>query len=1038
MIVLFVSGIVPLFGQRRQPQCHTYTDRDGLLQNTVTSIVMDRREIMWFGTEAGLHAFDGHTFLTFQHNPSDSMTLSGNYVSAILEDRNERLWIGTDGGGLCYLDKSTGFFHSFVDTTRFFSNQDVLCMAENYDGRLWLGSSQGLRVFDPDSQVFRRIRLFPARRGPEAECHIETIVDDGEGGVWVGSLDGLFHHDKGGRVTHWARPAAPFRDHQVWAVANGPGSLLWVGTNAGLYVLDRQSGVISHAWGDGKIRGIHPAGSLLWVATLGQGLFLVDPVSGHGIPYPHDPANPLTPGSNSILASYVDYSGALWLGTQGGGVSVMSMAGQEFMTLNEKNGLRNVMTWSFIEFQDKVWVGTASGIATIDWEAAKVRYDVGPADLAKKSVLAMSVDNHNRVWVGTNGDGLMVIEGKRGVTYRHDPLDSVTISSDVIYAILPDMEEDVWIGTLNGLNRLNAKTGQIRRYSHDAMDSSTINHNIVLTMHRDRIGRLWVGTNAGLCRYVDTADRFERIRLPLDSMSFSDHDFVQCFYEDTMRQVLWIGTTHGMIRMGNRHAGRLTRKDGLPSDLVYGMVGDRDHRLWISTSRGLCRYDPSDGSTLLFDASHGLQGNDFNQGAVLSLKDGRILFGGTRGLTVFRPVDSADATCDGRVVVSRLAVEGQQIRPLVYDDTLELDVPWDSTRILFEFALLKYENPEGHRYQYLMEGFDKRWSSAEKTRTAAYAHLEPGTYRFRVRAYDGHGTLNSREAMVRLTVRSPWWATWWFAGVGTAGLVTLVMGGFFLRLRSLHRQNEHLESVVLKRTKDLRDAHETLEKRVVERTRELRELSGHLENVREEERTRIAREVHDELGQQMTVLKMDIAWLGKWCEDRRLTEKIREMTERVGVTIESIQRIASELRPAILDQVGLAEAIEWQLRQVEKKTELFCAFKCDDQLPVIHRDTVTAVFRVLQEALTNVIRHAEATRVDVHLTANDQTLELVIQDNGRGISQDCMASFKSIGLISMRERALLCGGLAEIGRAKEGGTMIRVLVPVRSHDPQGS
>jgi signal transduction histidine kinase len=228
-----------------------------------------------------------------------------------------------------------------------------------------------------------------------------------------------------------------------------------------------------------------------------------------------------------------------------------------------------------------------------------------------------------------------------------------------------------------------------------------------------------------------------------------------------------------------------------------------------------------------------------------------------------------------------------------------------------------------------------------------------------------------------------------------------------------------------------RREREQAEERLRQSHDQLRALTGHLQFVREEERTRIAREVHDELGQALTGLKLDLSWLsGKFHGARGLQHKIRTMSGQIDATIHTVRRIATELRPGVLDSLGLAAAIEWQGADFQERTGIQCEVKIDVMEPIHERDFSTACFRIFQETLTNIIRHAHATRVKVHLEQEDRELILTVRDNGRGITEGEVVHARSIGLIGMQERAAQVGGTVFFFGLPERGTTVTMRVPL--------
>jgi signal transduction histidine kinase len=234
----------------------------------------------------------------------------------------------------------------------------------------------------------------------------------------------------------------------------------------------------------------------------------------------------------------------------------------------------------------------------------------------------------------------------------------------------------------------------------------------------------------------------------------------------------------------------------------------------------------------------------------------------------------------------------------------------------------------------------------------------------------------------------------------------------------------------------LREAKERTErKHAVEQLRQsheqLRALSVYLQHVREEERMRISRAVHDELGQALTGLKIDLSWLSSRLPKQLnpLLEKARNMSSHIDETIQTVRRISTELRPGILDHLGLVAAIEWQANEFQTRTGIQCRFAHALDRTILDENLNTAFFRIFQETLTNVIRHANATGVEVDLYDEEGQLILEVRDNGRGITREQIFNMKSIGLLGMRERAGLLGGEVRISGTPKKGTKVTISIP---------
>lgn len=277
-----------------------------------------------------------------------------------------------------------------------------------------------------------------------------------------------------------------------------------------------------------------------------------------------------------------------------------------------------------------------------------------------------------------------------------------------------------------------------------------------------------------------------------------------------------------------------------------------------------------------------------------------------------------------------------------------------------------------------------------------------------------------------------------FWGIGVA----MVVAEYFRKVRNeLKTKNKALEIGLEEKNRALEQANMALHEEIMERrqaerqltemNRQLRDLSARLHAIREEERTRIAREIHDVLGQQLTVLKMDIAWLNRKLTDESLREKAKAMLATADETLQSVRKLATELRPGVLDDLGLIAAIEWQCREFESRTGIRCMLNTDLHDLDCAKEIATAVFRIFQETLTNILRHAQATEIVIAIRVNDNVLYVEISDNGRGIKQEEINNGRSLGLLGMKERMNMVGGELQITGAPGKGTMVKLVIPLQ-------
>jgi len=280
-------------------------------------------------------------------------------------------------------------------------------------------------------------------------------------------------------------------------------------------------------------------------------------------------------------------------------------------------------------------------------------------------------------------------------------------------------------------------------------------------------------------------------------------------------------------------------------------------------------------------------------------------------------------------------------------------------------------------------------------------------------------------------------------GVSRGDEIGVLASSFNKMAEDLSRHRRHLNELVEARTTELSDANRRLEVEIAERRRaerelhrsreELRRLASHLQSVREQERTDVAREIHDELGQALTALKLDLHWVGQRLADGRagVRAKIAGMSKAVDATVQAVRRISSQLRPKLLDDLGLSAALEWQARDFEQRAGVACQIRSEPDDVVLDPARSTALFRIFQETLTNVARHAQASRVDVVLRDFADAVEMTVSDDGTGIPPQAVCDGGSLGIVGMRERVRGLGGQLEIIGRPGHGTSVRVAIPRR-------
>jgi signal transduction histidine kinase/ligand-binding sensor domain-containing protein/DNA-binding response OmpR family regulator len=1049
--------------ERRQTHFDRLSIEDGLAQGVVWALAQDRDGFIWIGTEDGLNRFDGYRFVTYRPRADDPESLSGLWVLAIHEDRRGRLWIATRDGGLNRFDRAAARFSHFrhdPDDPSSLPSDQVTRILEEPDGTIWLATNRGLARWRSESGAFETFRHDPADPSSLPDDAV-TALAAGRGELWVGTLGGLARLDRAtGRFLRYPLPrpragrasvlpdAAHDRVHALRLDRNGH---LWVGTAAGLRWLDLTGSAPrwSAPFGDpgpelatGQISSILEAsGGDIWIGVRGGGLHRLDRVARRFEHYASDPANPRSLSDSSVICLMEDRDRRLWVGTERGLNKVepgrRAFAHYRHDPRDPSSLSANKVAGMLEDRRGRIWIATrGGGLNRFDPERetfVAFRHDPRRADsLSHDEVWSIAEDGAGRLWVGTRDATLHRFDPDTGRFARYPvpappgPNGTRVRAADRIFDLLADREGFLWIAlTGGGLVRFDPQTNAFSGYRHDPRNPRSLSHDDVSDIFQDRQGRLWIATDGGGLNRLDRATgTFVRYRHDPRNPRSLGHDAVSVIHEDP-EGTLWIGTYGAGIDRFDPDTGtfdHVTEAHGLPDAIVYGIADGGDGSLFLSTNRGLCRFQPRTGAVEVFEASHGLQGTEFGLKAFLQARNGRLYFGGFNGFNAFwpelvgpdrqpPPVVITDFLIANRPVALRRIDPGSPLeRPI--GATRELTLSYRHSVIAFEFAALHYTNPARNQYAYRLDGFDTDWipASAAK-RVATYTNLPPGRYTFRVRAANLDGVWNDEGASLALVILPPFWQTGWFkASAGTAA-IALVVALVHGRTRRLTRQRRRLEVLVARRTRELSEANAWLadaNRRLADTNERLAAANRELEEARRSAlaAARAKSEFLANMSHEIRTPMNGVLGYAGLLEATPLTAEQRDYVATIRASGQALLVVLND----ILDMSKIeAGRIELETRPfsvrgcVEEALDLVApqaAEKGLDLASLVPPDVPARIVgdpmrlrQVLGNLLSNAVKFTETGEVVVEVavagrTPVEVTLRCTVRDTGIGISPD--------------------------------------------------
>ena len=961
-----------------------WTTDDGLPGSRVTAILQSQDGYLWLGTRNGLGRFDGVRFTIF--NSGNTPEMQSPHFTSLFEAADGTLWIGHETGELTLY--RNGKFQACPIHAAWHGGKIEFIFADPA-GDIWLVNDLGELLCTKNDLVIPS----PPGRIP----HLIALACVPGSGIWVQRDDDVselkhgqlcpvrFEGDAGGR---YIQGIGASRDGGVWVLA-GSRIRKW---KDGKWVGDLGSA----PWGWAAVNRVLETreGNLL-AGTSDHGLYLVFPGQGcmqlcHTNSFP----------DNWITALCEDREGNLWVGTGNSGLAKLHAG--NITTIGPPDHWQGCAILSVAHAPDgALWIATEG--------AGLYRYNHGSwtnfnqsCGLRHSYVWSVLPDARGNPLAGTWGGSVFQWNGS-----QFEVLPGLNDLSAPVPALLGTVNEGVLIGTSIGL--LRYERGQavwLARAPELALPD-------VRTVLQEPDGTLWFGmSGGGLGRLSQGVLRQFRRADGLAS------DFVQCLHR-ARDGSLWIGTIGGLNRFKDGRFATLTKQQGLPDDTICALEDDGRGCFWISSHGGIVRVDQdelarcADGliqslHCLTYGLSDGLPTLECSGGfqpAACRTEDGQLWFPTSKGLVMVDPGKVRTNPLAPPVIIEQMLVDDQAVNPAAAAGG-PLRVAPGQHRFEFQFTGLCFDAPEKVRFLYRLEGVDSGWVAVQSPRKAYYSHLPPGDYRFRVRACNNDGVWNEAGATVAFTVAPAFWQTWWFRVAG--GILTALAGGGIVWLDARKRMRRNVERLQ--------------RQQAVER-----------------ERIRIARDIHDDLGANLTRITMLSESARSALKD---TPLVAGHLDQIHNTARELTRSMSEVVWAVNprhDTLGSVGAYLEEFGQNLLRTAgLRCKLDLPSELParVITAEVRHNLFLAFKEALHNAIKHQGATEVRISLTVQADAFTLVVQDDGKGFTPESLLAAtpgagNGNGLSNMRQRLAEIGGRCDIASAPGKGTRVAFTVTLQ-------
>lgn len=715
-------------------------DSTSLANNNIVSLQEDENGNIWIGTWDGLSCLNRNSgkFVNYHHNPSNPNSISANKVFYVYQDKLGTIWVKT-------LESMDRFNPSTGDFTRFPHYSDYLTTAtQNNDyviyedsfAQLWVGTKDGLLLFDRNLGLYKRYANDRYLSNSISSNRVKDVYEDSSKNLWVATDVGLnlFRRKTNDFVRYLNNPSVygSLPNNIVNFIFEDSKKNLWVGTDAGLCRFDRASQSFSsiiQVFANGNMQYatsytdmIEDNSSILWVGTL-TGLLKWDLKEPKFNLYRKNDDGSNIFSSNFIASVLSESNGQLWVGTWGAGIhsfNRITKKNEVYTSTSSSRRIANDYVHAITRTSaGELLIGTRNGVQVYNPRSQTFSDFFKSKNIPNASqrffdnrVYSIKEDKNGNLWFATRV-GLHMFNGKELRSFFHSASDTNSISSSETHAIAFDRDGSIWVGSFNGLNKIDHVSYKVKRFLKPSkFKVSSLVSNEILSLLVSSDGTLWVGTSSGLHRYNRTNGEF-------------------LFYSD---------------------------QEGLPNNLINTLEEDLNGNIWMSTNWGIAMLNPRTEAITTYSVSDGLQSNEFNLGASCRTADGEIFFGGVLGLNSFYPDSIRLNTAIPRIAITSIELIGAQGKKIVpFNGDMEVLIEEDFSMINIEFSALDFTRPHKNEYMYRMEGLEDRWIALGNRRMASFSHLKEGTYILKVKGSNSDRIWNEEGISLRIIIKTNFW-----------------------------------------------------------------------------------------------------------------------------------------------------------------------------------------------------------------------------------------------------------------------------------------
>lgn len=995
--LVFVCLLLSLLGNAQMQRNYTsYTVDNGLTQNSVWDVYQDYKGFMWFGTADGINRFDGYKMYHYRPIDLDTTSISGNTFYKFIQDSKQRLWISHNKGISIYNRAKDCFINlTFNHAQTSVGETYTYVLGEDKKGRIWF-SDFGDKFWAISIHTFKVVDsvVFQTKNHVNRFPRNSTIFDKYIVGAIYDSVTTWFRLNTETKEFTWIG-TLPYTNSSFTALNDS--TLITYSQNSLFYYnpytnqLKQQpinSNTMPPAKGNTTGRILRWENNI-WIGN-NYGLFVIDPRQNKQIEHIKSFDKNKDASFFYVQNLWIDKSNNLWICTNGAGVHCLSPQRNKFKHLCAKNTGGALVKSITTDNDGNIYTGFyADGLIKYDKEGQGKKVELAYIKSKLNHILGLTYFNNTLFYVHNEN---IIAHNNSGVNHKNVYAGKYNMGltgTFITYPFFKQHNNRLYVSVdyvIMGIDK-NLNTEIILPKDH-------FKHQITcFEIFNDTTW--WVATVRNLYRFNPKTKETVVLNTPM---------LVKTICAEKNSNKVWVGGNTGLylLTKQGKRIRQVNIQNGLPDDFIYGILEDNNGNIWMSHNKGISVYSKLTKNFTHYSVRDGLQSNEFNTGAYHKDANGLLYFGGVNGINIINPQQILHNTHEPPVAINQILLGDLPYKTdTAYNEITQLQLSYLQNTLSFDFSALEFSQPEDNTYQYILEGYDKNWIESGTLHFARYANLPPGTYVFKVMAANGDGVWSKTPKQIYINIIPPFWQrTWFYISIAFLVIGLILIAVYFYNKRQQRKLKQELE----------------------------------VQHKLEQERIRISRDLHDNVGAQLSYLITNIDWIIRHPEQLDKTEerlRLQALSETGRNAILTLRQTIWAISSTSLSVDDFADRFkQFALKMLEFDKTIKVTFEEVMEVNNMLSPSVALnLFRVCQEAFNNCLKHAACSQITIAFkSSSNNTFTFVITDNGKGFDVQSGSKNNHYGLLNMQARAQECGATLAIHSAIGQGTTLTLVL----------